>query len=560
MVVAELVREEYPQTILAPELGELTHSPERYELVPIGGRIKMARQPLEPLYQLAQPFISSGLPEGALSVARAFKEARDNVRGAAKRSFFPATTEELKALLRSSPAFYRPVLKTDQGPAGMFAGFRIINDENSNHHKFRVASAGGLAIPELFFLNQLEQAGIDMSILAEVQGTFRQGDETEARLALERLAIKCEENGIDLTRRASVGRGPLFFIRPAISEDGNIQIPLSTAERINKVVAQLVGKIEAQAHIAKELVRRGVPIEQAIDEARKYDTLPEIPPSSILYFQPDIILRQDGSFVVDDINIPDLGFFLLQVDPQGIDAFSTIQNTVGEVGTVVFDRLLREFIESGKSEVTLVTRNEVIDNLEDMLELLELKTLSSYFEQRGIKVNISRLADVVNLTKDQLVMLLNVDPKSADFNQLLLKSAAGELTCYPDPFVLLFKDEVHTYPEVRLSSIQVNQLRAVVSPIDYSSGVGAYRQQMALEALLERLGFQDEDIFYFTDGSGRIAPAFRYDLRGFVHALNDFDVSNGIRLRGLDFKPDNAKISSEFGSHLAAFRFMCVKK
>lgn len=538
--------------------GELVKTPERHKLVPIGGRVKMARQPYSLLYdeQFSGAFIRSGLPEDALVVADRFKAARKRVRGAIKRDFFPYDTKRIKSFIKGGPALYRGFLKTDQGPAGMFTGFRIT--ENGDNGEILITKVGGLAVPEVFFLDELRDAGVDLDILSEVKELFMAGDENEARLALERLSIECSQHGIDLNRRASVGRGPFFFIRLAAPENGEVQISHSSTNQIIKITAQLVSRLEAQANLARKLVSRGVPIEQAIFEAQEAEKLSANQESSIIYFQPDVILRKDGSFVIDRINVPDVVFFLSQIDSQGDKTFCSVQNIVGELGGVVANRLVEEIALSGKQKVVMLTRDEVLDRQEDTLEILEIKALASYLMDKGIKTGVSRLSDVAEIPNEAFVMLLNIHPDNPKFNDLLIKSARGELTCYPDPFILSFKEQAHNYPEVHLDSTAVNKLRAIVEPIDYNSPTGTYRQFMALESFLRRLGFNQEDIFYFTDGSGRIAPAFRYDLKSFTHALNDFG-NTSIRMRALDFKPEDAKIVSEHGSHLAAFRFMFIK-
>ena len=539
---------------------EQPKTPERHKLVPIGGRVKMARQPLSLLYgdQFCGPYLRSELPEDAFAVIKGFKNARKRVRGGIKRNFFPLTTREIKGKVKG-PGFYRGLLKTDQGPAGMFTGFRISEDSSLNDGRVLINKSSGLAVPEEFFVGELRRKGVDLDILSEVQELFMVGDESEARIALERLDIKCGELGIDLNRRASVGRGPFFFIRPASSENGEVLISHSSTEQIIKTTARLVNRLEAQANLAKELVKKSFSIEQAITEVQKTKTLPASPKSSILYFQPDVILRKDGSFVIDRINIPDVVFFLSQIDPQGSDSFCSVQDIVGELGNVVVDRLVEEITLSGKEKVVMVTRDEVLDSQEDTLELLEIKALTSLLKNKGIDTQISRLSDAVQLSNKAFIMLLNIHPSAPKFNDLLMRSVRDELACYPDPFILLFKEQAHTYPEIHLDSTTISRLRAIIEPIDYNSTAGIYRQFMALESYLRRLGFDQEDIFYFTDGSGRIAPAFRYDLKSFTHGLNDFD-DEGISMRGLDFKPEEAKVVSEQGSHLAAFRFMFIKR
>jgi hypothetical protein len=556
---------ELKSALLEPETVDFPDSPERYEIVPIGGRVKMARRAIDPLYNPAiLAFRDSGLPEDAFRVTQLFNQARKNPGGVFNYDFFPAAKDTIKGMVRG-PGFYRGILKTDQGPAGMFTGFTIDDRENGRESNGRVLieSIGGLAVPEVFFLQALAEKGIGVDVLNEVQDLFRKGDEREVRLALERLEITCQEFGLNITREALVGRGPFFFIRPAIPEGEGVRVSRQTAEQVNTLASQLLVRLEMQAFITKRLVRQSMFLPQAMVESREVvGQLGDLDgfSSSIPYFQTDVILKKDGTFVIDRINIPDVVFFLSQVDSQGLEVFDRVQDIVADLSKVVVDRLEAEIRNSEKKGIVLVTRDDVVDDLQDTLEILEIKALIDYLEARGIEVDVCRLSDAGKLTKDQFVMLMNIRPKSEGFEVLLDKSAQGEVDCYPDPFLLLFKENMHTYPEVFLRQSQIIQLEAIVKGINHNKVEEVYCRIMALEAYLNHLGFSKEDIFYITDGSGRIAPAFRYDLRSFACALGDFDSNQELRLRALDFRPEEAMVTSKHGSHLAAFRFMCVKK
>lgn len=534
--------------------SETILSQERHSLIPIGGRIKIARQSIDLLYTLSESFLREDTPEAAFKVVQNFRDARKNPRGGFKRNFFPLDTSEVKSLL-NGPGFYRGILKTDQGPAGTFASFRIVDAESDP--QIRILSTSGLAIPELYFLDQLKKKGIEVSALDEIKGYFRDGDEEGARLALERLSLLCEEQGISFGREAGVGRMPFFFIRPSVLKDQVGQLSRTRLEEIQRKTTELVNVIEARAVLAKKLVEDGFSIKEAVEKARDEKNIRQVEDSSILYFQPDVILKNDGGFVVDKINIPDVVFFLSQIDSQGNSSFKPVREIAGELGEVVMDRLADEVHVSGKSRVAIVTRNEVLDSKEDTLELLEMGAISSFLDEKGISTDRVRIADIRNISSDSFTILLNIKPEGDEFNELLIKSARGEITCYPDPFILLFKDQAHTYLETHFDSDAVRRLKNIVEPIE-SSPLGVYRQHLALEGFLTKAGLNNGDIFYMVGDGGKTIPIFRYDLKGFSNALNYLG-KDEVTMRVLNFKPEDAKVVNEDGSHLAAFRFMFIK-
>lgn len=530
---------------------------ERHSIVPVGGRIKMARQPLDTLYRLSQPILERGSVESCYQTMNNFRAARKRPRGAHKRDFFPLTTADIKGLM-DGPGFYRGTLKTDQGPAGMFAGFEIV--DNQTDLCVRVLDTKGLAVPEIYFRREIERTGIDDDVLSETQEFFLEGDEIEARLALERLEMLCAQKGILPNREATVGRVPFFFIRPAVLEGGIAKVSKDKLHEISLTVQGLIHQVEAKADAARKMVRSGVSIDQALSTVTT-TTINEtgLEKSSIIYAQPDVVLRRDGSFIIDKLNIPDVVFFLTQVDSLGIPEFESVKSISSELETEVMRKLVDEFQISGKSRMVLVTRTEVLENQEDTLEILEIQAISDNLRGQNIQVDETDISKISSLKKDDFLILLNINTQTPEFKQLMQKSVAGELLCYPDPFVLYFKDMAHTYPEIKLTSEQISTLRAIVEPID-DKPIGVLRQHLALKGFLRELSFDKGDIFYLLQSdTEKTVPMFKYDLRSFSLAIKYLGEESALKLRMLDFKPEDAVVTSERGSHLAAFRFMFVR-
>jgi len=520
--------------------------------------VKAAGVSFQYLYDVS-PFQKEETPESAQQTTSAFKRLRSNPPVLLRSSFFPLERSEVKARMKASPALLRPMLKTDQGPAGNFLGFNIKDQITLTQSRFSTAS--GLAIPEIYFQEQLIQHPELMPLVAQIQNNFLQGDEDAAILALEQLSIECEAKNITFQRTADKGRLPFFFIRPAQTSDGPIVFPLSLTKEIEAAVPQVVSQLETKALLTKDLVKQGYRVEQAMDIADNTHMEESNTVGSMLYFQPDVIVRNDGSFVIDKINIPDVVFFLTQIHTVDNSAFNDIRAIVENVQAQVFTAILERFRQENISDIVIMTRDAVVDNAEDTLELLEIQCIAEKCAEENIDTSVSRISESPSLQTGSHVLLLNTSPTAEGFNDLLVRVARDELTCFPDPFTYLFREEAHTYPHIRLNTQQLNNLRAIVEPIsdDVNHPELAYRQHCALEHFLSRLGFDDEDIFYFTDGSGSQAPVFRYDIRSFSLALNEYTEAQSLELKGLRYKLHDACVVADDGPRLSAFRFMFIQ-
>lgn len=491
-------------------------------------------------------------------MVKTFRNLRDNPPRPFRSAFFPASRAEIKAKTRGSPALLRPVLKTDQGTAGNFLGFRINNQ--TDFSPFLITQETGLAVPETYFLRELERHEGLCKTTFEIQELFAQDDEDKAYLALEKLTEECQVENVVFQRTVDKGRIPFFFIRPVQSQEGPVILPNFIAEQIEKEVKNLILELENRAQTVKNLVREGFSLEEASNMA-KSSSLKNEDNVNILYFQPDVIIRSDGSFIIDRINIPDVVFFLTQIDSFHNPVFSKIQNVVEDLKIVVLERVVKQIKEIHKDEITIITRDGVIDNEEDTLEHFEIRDLAKSLGEFSINTNIVRLSDVNNVPSGSFLMLLNISAYESGFENLLSRSSRDEIICYPDPFIILFKDNFHTYPKVYIQGEQIENLRAILEPLslDENHPELVYRQLLALQHYLSELGFNQEDFFYLTNSKGIIAPAFRYDLKGFALALNEFSTCSIIEIRGLSYKVNDALVRAKDGSRLSAFRFMFVR-
>lgn len=539
-------------------------SSERFQhrLLPIGGRIKAAGISLGLLYDKDHfPFRTDCSPEAAMITTRNFKALRDNPPPVIRRAYFPLERNEVKAITGNSPAVLRPILKTDQGPGGNFFGFRI--SDNEPLVPKQITTVGGQTIVERHMLNNIEsheshRKDLD-TLLENVVYSFEQGDEYKTRLAIEAFEQMCAQLNIPTHREANKGKDSFFFIRPGLVEGDIYTVPQQLTKEIEREILNIFISFEGYFPIANDLIRRGYPPEDALSEAiLKNLNLHTPPSSSLLYFQPDVIIKNDGSFIIDNINVPDVGFFLSQLSVLDGSQFNDIPQIVNELKDQVIDRIAREVKEKGSDQIVVVTRDEVVDNMEDVLEILEIETLSGALLKKGIKTEVAKISETNKIPEGSLVLLMNISKELEGFEDLILRNAKGEIHSYPDPLIYLIKDIFHTYKYIDIDSSQIREIRAIVDKIDYNNQDDIYRRMLALQYLMQRFGFPAEDIFYFTDGK-KIAPAFKYDIRSFALALNEFPDADKLEMRGLDYKPDDSLITDDFGGRLAAFRFMFVK-
>ncbi|MFC1790041.1 hypothetical protein ACFLZP_01000 [Patescibacteria group bacterium] len=453
------------------------------------------------------------------------------------------------------------MLKTDQGPAGNFLGFQIEDRLPQDVLRFDVARESGLAVRESFFKGQYDDDGQLPAVvraIGEVQKTFQKGEEHECLLALERLEIACQAEGLTFRRSSAVGRLPFFFIRPAETAAGPIRLPLRIAACVQQEVVSRISQVEQAARTATVSVREGRSrtIEE-IKEAGKKESLNCLGSSDqgVIYCQPDVILRSDGTFELERLNIPDVGLFLTRIELEDA-VFSPIQEVVQQLAKVVIEKIRAEIRRHPVQRVCILTRDPVLNADEDTLEIREIEVLTEAL--LGMDVEVRALSEVAKISKGTFVLLLNVRPEAPGFGDLLRKFAQGDLLCYPDPFTLLFKDEFTSLPRRRLSPSEMSVFREIADPRRNTSA-DYLRQLLALDGFLCRLGFSKENIFYFHNGNReRAAAAFRYDPYGFALALNQFTNEGIVYLEGLKFLPEEAVVIGPDGPRLAAFRFMCV--
>lgn len=513
------------------------------------GRVKAAGVPFDTLTEPAAVFVQAGTPAAAAEMAGAFVSLRHAPPEELRDRIFPRN-RGTKDQFRSGALLTRPILKTDQG-AGQFLSFTAGNGRESL--AYTIATQTGYCIVEPFFQAQLAAVGYPEAVgteLAAVKDHFAVGELHEAQLAYERLQLAAETAGISTAREAAVGRDALFFIRPSLPEAA-IRIPQQALEQTRQIIRATADRFaglaaESRARFAKAF---GVEVHRA----------PYYPP---LYFQADLQLLPDGSGVLDQVHLPDVGLFLTTLDPEGNTALAQVQAATRPLAEAVVDRIAVSAQGAGVRQVFFLTRDEVMNGAEDVLEQREMQAMAGLLAERGITGTALPLSRAAELTPGDMALLLNVDTEAPAFHSLLRRhaAAAGPMV-YPDPFLKLAVAEMTGYKRAVLSGEQVSGLRAIVGGVELKGNrEGIFRATLALDAYLRRLGIE-EDVFHLHIASQKTPVAcYRYDLRGMQIALSYIQDGDSVVARNVPISPDRAVLFRQSRPVYTVFRFMAVAK
>lgn len=546
---------------------EKEEAKERYRMVMAGGRVKSAGASLIHLYDVASPILETpDSMDASFETARRFASFKEKPPIEIRMGFFPQDEGSMRAAFKGL-GIYRPTIKTDQGPGGNVGYFDI--SSNGSQINGRIIREEGVAVVEEFLRRRFEDANLsnlqqeEMSILiGKVQEYYKSGNYRGAYEAIQSLRKKGFEFGIETTRKAGVGRGEFFFFRP-VEMQKKPTIGKDLTDRISLKTEEVVGKIERLAQVTKQYVRQGLSIEDAVRQAENLqeDVYLEDGARGLLYFQPDILLRSDGTFDIEKISMPDLGAFLTQIDSSGNSSLNEIKTINEEIKK----EILNTVADSVGQEVMFITRDEVLENCEDTLEQLEIAAFGEGLKTKGKNVSVESLRSVRNIPTGSSIILFNVDIHSFDFENLLYRVAAGELQCFPDPFIKLFEKDATTFPKKKIQGQVLDKFLKVISPSALGDPKGVHLKRVSINNALKRGGIR-EDIIYFSFNGSNVIPTFRYDIKSFSEV---YKAVENARRRGEDvseltvipipFKPKDAVIEGRDGPRLAVFRFAFVK-
>lgn len=544
---------------------------ESLQLLPIGGRVKCTSVSADLLYQAAQPILAKPTdPKAAFTVSSMFKTLRDHPPVPLRAAFFPKSEGEVKGMLKAG--LERPITKMDQGPAGNFTAFTVGTERSLGG---TIVREEGVAVVEHYFAKQLadmtdvtKKARLE-ELISLFQQSYQGGSHERAEYFLQQVHVAAREYGLTSQRRAGVGRDAFFCCRPVVL-DNPLQVDGELLSKINDRVRQVMHRVSVLAGRTEFLVAQGVPLEDAIKQAESGVNVPEeyVKRQAFFYCQPDVLIRHDGKFEIEDVNMPDVGVFLTEL-PHGKtnETFQRVQGVAQRLREELFRRIGKQGIAK---KFALLTRPEVLGSSEDTLEHLELDAFRNGLAEQEIETETYGLDAVNKLPIGSTVLLFNVDARTPFFAKLLERVAQREITCYPNPFLRLFQDEATTLQRNKLSGVPLEKFLEIVAPSAMDKPEGILRKHQAIQLALKRGGIpEDIDVIHFVIpqrfDSKRVIPVFRHDIRSFGEvqkAVAEME-RQGVPIEEviaipIPFHRETAVVHGEDGPRLAAFRFMGV--
>lgn len=521
-----------------------------------GGRVKAAGLTYKMFTDPASAYVDHPSAKNAVSMTDVYTRLRKSPPDAVRDRFFPRDPST-HGMLKNGAALPRTSLTSHQG-VGQFLAHDLKGRIQTNGPlRFDIASQTGFAILEAHLEDQIIrlQYPHDMfSKVREVKGLFANGNIPEAQLAYERLILAGDQRGIQVQRKAGVGREGMFFIHPSVPRTP-IEIDSKTHDLMRLKGGELVEKMNEVARHKRDEFAFSLGI---IPPRTKTDYSP-------LYFQIDFLIDKKRDFVVSDVGLPDVGLFLTTIKSEGNstveEAKQTVTNGLYKVSLTIFNKAL----EHGSKMINFITRKPVIENKEDTLEIKEIQALRNSLEQTGITTRVISDEDALNIMPDELGILMNIDTSSLGFQNLLKKRVTDELVpIYPDPFLLLAQNELTQLPQVTILREDLDLLKSVFTATEKAGNMEKSAVQLAaIDQLIRHNGIPDVcNIFHmFIPGQPTPAPFYRHDLRGLQIALNYANNAPQIMLRGIPVNPDNAVLFDPDGKPVyTTFRYMFNQK
>jgi len=475
------------------------------QMVPVGGRIKSAAVGLD---------VFSSSPGENLQ--EWMRRLRKNPPRELLEAFFPSDRARLRQMMEGV-GFYRPVLKTDQGMGGNFLPFCIDPTlDKTDFSQRQIVHEEGLIIPELY----LEH---DPITLRELRATFQRMDLRNTDRILGPLLTQ--------SREAEKGRIPFFFIRPALLSSPII-FGGDIMQKVMEVVKGLLGRVEDLATEKAGFAQNG----------------------NFFYFLADVFVTTDGEVVVEKLHFPDVGFFMTE-----LSLGDSIAQEVQEIVRKIRDCVLEKFLDRFTSRVIyIITRDEVLERNEDVLEIFEIQSISHKFCEAGIKVEVRGVNQAGEIPSGATCLLLNI----AEHGSVLLQRyGRRELACYPSPYLQLASREL---TGLRESIIPVEYMNKFFGLIDCNPSNHEIAESVVSKtnSILSRDGITSE-LLHVDVNNQEIVPVHRkihHSWKQLVKRVHrhrgDKSLENVIlKIRELPITRWNSMVTSTTGPRLHSFRF-----
>lgn len=528
------------------------------------GRVKMAGGSVNSYYECAEPIIQHGVT-GAAETATNFRNLRERPPLPLLLAFFPDEPQNIKRRLRGA-GLYRH-LRMDQGPGGNFTAFQSTGQEKPLSYSLTTES--GYAMLEHPVAQQLAtgQFASITPLVGEIEQAFQQNDYRRTAQLVEQFQLLAVQAGVTLPNGEQVGsKTGFFFIRPTLT-DSPVEFPSTLIPAVKDKVMAVMQAPLAMADYAKQQLAKGVSYEDAVSQGRqlyysnggaeKNDS-----PDGLIYFQPDCFIDNQGNVHVEKVNTPDVGLFLTQLDTQGNLPLAAVVEVNRQLRCEVENTIQQHF--PGRA-VTIVTRDEVLQNGADTLEQLEIQALSESLTKMGKQVSVKAISQTDLLTDKDQVLLLNVPAHTPSFKQFATRVARQNIVCYPNPMLREYEDMMTSLRKVEIGGDKLAKLLAVIKPKELNQG-NAERLHAEILKYLDAAQIT-EDILYVTfPGSRQTIPVFRYSLHSFFQIYNAFEKEQQqgrrpqtITFSPVPFTPESAIFTGKDGPRLSAFRFMFTK-
>lgn len=527
-----------------------------------GGRVKLAGGSVDTYYECAQPIIEKG-SSGAYETVTKFKDLRNQPPSSLLLAFFPENAKNIKQRLRGA-GLYRH-LRMDQGPGGNFTAFSFTNKETSLNRV--LTTEQGYALLEYSVQEQLDtgQFSALIPLIREIKKSFQRNDYRQTAHQAEQFQFLSAQSGLLLPNGENTGsRTGFFFIRPT-NTDTPTEFPIHAIPKVKEKVQSALKEPESLAEYARRYIRKGYPYAKALTIAEhSYLKNGHIQYSGdgLLYFQPDCFVSTKGDIEVEKINMPDVGFFLTQISNNSNKPLADVQRVNSRLRAEV-DKVIAGSLY--KTSVTLVTRDEVLQQRSDTLELLEIQALCDSLKKLGKKVTVLPLSSYENISSETQVMLLNVNSDSRDFARFTEKIVKNDIICYPDPLLRAFQEKATTLKRISLGGKKLKHFLELIKPKDLNPQNSVQLQQEIFK-YLDLAGIK-EDIIYVTFlGLRTSIPVFRYSIHSFFQIYNAMqkELERGKEIDCIYFSPvpferDKAIFKGSDGPRISAFRFMFTK-
>lgn len=315
--------------------------------------------------------------------------------GIVNESFFPKIWRDLKTSLARQPL--RPIISTHQWIPWNFFPFKITGEVDK--------------IIKCKYLWEHYEAILEPRYINSVS-TSQENEFIDAMYNWNLWEAFSIIKWIDNNDRSSTKwRTPFFICRPSYT-DNMVQLPDNIVPKIEKNVNSILDDILSCSTYIKECFKKGYAINKDeiikyfLDKKENWYDIDNNLKDSISYFQADTFINLKNEVSVENLQMPDVWFFLKDFSDKW--SLKDIKDINWNLRKTVIDKILSFWFD----KVILVTRPEVINNKEDLLEIKEINILKEDLEE-NIEVDITSINDI-NFEKESLYLLLNIDYSNID--------------------------------------------------------------------------------------------------------------------------------------------------